>query len=67
LITNIFFSPIAEGEDERSGRWKGTNKTECGIHNHRSKYAEYLLQEEQKQKEEAIADALRKVESQRAI
>nr|ALY06365.1 phosphoadenosyl phosphosulfate reductase [Tuber borchii] len=60
-------SPIAEGEDERSGRWKGTNKTECGIHNRRSKYAEYLLQEEQKKKEEAIADALRKVESQRAI
>ncbi|PUU82745.1 hypothetical protein B9Z19DRAFT_1099051 [Tuber borchii] len=59
--------PIAEGEDERSGRWKGTNKTECGIHNRRSKYAEYLLQEEQKKKEEAIADALRKVESQRAI
>ena len=23
---------IAEGEDERSGRWRGANKTECGIH-----------------------------------
>ncbi|RPA94341.1 Phosphoadenosine phosphosulfate reductase CysH-type [Choiromyces venosus 120613-1] len=60
-------SPIAEGEDERSGRWKGTTKTECGIHNHRSKYAEYLLQQEQKKKEEALADALRKVELRRNI
>lgn len=24
--------PVAEGEDERSGRWKGKAKTECGIH-----------------------------------
>lgn len=24
--------PIADGEDERSGRWKGKVKTECGIH-----------------------------------
>jgi phosphoadenosine phosphosulfate reductase len=23
---------IREGEDERSGRWRGTGKTECGIH-----------------------------------
>jgi phosphoadenosine phosphosulfate reductase len=23
---------IADGEDERSGRWRGTDKTECGIH-----------------------------------
>lgn len=23
---------IAEGEDERAGRWRGTGKTECGIH-----------------------------------
>jgi phosphoadenosine phosphosulfate reductase len=23
---------IADGEDERSGRWRGANKTECGIH-----------------------------------
>jgi phosphoadenosine phosphosulfate reductase len=58
-------SPIAEGEDERSGRWKGTNKTECGIHNHRSKYADYLLQQEQKKKGEALTDALREVELQR--
>lgn len=24
--------PVAEGEDERAGRWAGTNKIECGIH-----------------------------------
>lgn len=23
---------VAEGEDERAGRWRGTGKTECGIH-----------------------------------
>jgi phosphoadenosine phosphosulfate reductase len=23
---------VSEGEDERSGRWRGTGKTECGIH-----------------------------------
>jgi phosphoadenosine phosphosulfate reductase len=23
---------VAEGEDPRSGRWKGTSKTECGLH-----------------------------------
>jgi phosphoadenosine phosphosulfate reductase len=25
-------TPVGEGEDERSGRWRGTGKTECGIH-----------------------------------
>lgn len=34
-------TPVAEGEDERSGRWKDKAKTECGIHE-TSKYAEYL-------------------------
>ena len=24
--------PVAEGEDERAGRWAGTGKTECGLH-----------------------------------
>lgn len=24
--------PVADGEDERAGRWAGTDKTECGIH-----------------------------------
>lgn len=34
--------PVAAGESERSGRWKGTEKTECGIHNPKSKYAQFL-------------------------
>lgn len=25
-------TPVAEGEDERAGRWRGTGKDECGIH-----------------------------------
>lgn len=25
-------TPVAEGEDERAGRWRGIGKTECGIH-----------------------------------
>lgn len=44
--------PVAAGEDERSGRWKGTTKTECGIHNKQSKYALFLLDMERKQREE---------------
>ena len=24
--------PVAEGDDPRSGRWAGSNKTECGLH-----------------------------------
>lgn len=41
-------SPVGEGEDERAGRWKGQNKTECGIHNKKSRYAQFLQQEGQK-------------------
>lgn len=33
--------PVEEGEDERSGRWKGKAKTECGIHQ-TSRFAKYL-------------------------
>eukprot|EP00118_Oscarella_pearsei_P024503 m.306198 g.306198 ORF g.306198 m.306198 type:complete len:245 (+) comp41037_c0_seq1:165-899(+) len=25
-------TPVKEGEDERAGRWRGSSKTECGIH-----------------------------------
>jgi phosphoadenosine phosphosulfate reductase len=25
-------SPVAEGDDPRSGRWAGSTKTECGLH-----------------------------------
>lgn len=35
--------PVADGEDERSGRWKGQAKTECGIHE-TSKFAQFLEQ-----------------------
>ena len=38
--------PIQEDEDERAGRWRGQTKTECGIHNPRSKYAQFLRQQE---------------------
>ncbi|RDW86184.1 phosphoadenylyl-sulfate reductase (thioredoxin) [Aspergillus mulundensis] len=51
-------SPVKEGEDERSGRWKGQAKTECGIHNPRSKYAQYLMDMERKRQEEALSQAL---------
>lgn len=33
--------PVAEGEDERAGRWKGRSKTECGLHTN-SKYFQHL-------------------------
>jgi phosphoadenosine phosphosulfate reductase len=36
--------PVADGEDERAGRWKGQQKTECGIHNKQSRYAQMLEQ-----------------------
>lgn len=41
-------SPVAAGEDERAGRWKGQQKTECGIHNKQSRYAQFLLQQQLK-------------------
>ncbi|KAJ5624557.1 hypothetical protein N7510_000866 [Penicillium lagena] len=50
--------PVSETEDERSGRWKGKQKSECGIHNPRSKYAMYLMEMERKRQEEALTQAL---------
>ena len=50
--------PTKEGEDERAGRWKGQQKTECGIHNPRSKFAAYLREQERKQQDEALRQAL---------
>lgn len=49
--------PVAAGEDERAGRWKGQNKTECGIHNKRSKYAQYLMELERKKEAEELASS----------
>lgn len=54
-MTNFWYSPIKEGEDERAGRWKGQAKTECGIHNPRSKYAQFLARKKQ---EQALSDAM---------
>lgn len=50
--------PVREDEDERSGRWKGQAKTECGIHNPRSKYFQYLMEMERQRQEEALSQAL---------
>ncbi|AAS52426.1 AEL259Wp [Eremothecium gossypii ATCC 10895] len=36
--------PVVDGAGERSGRWKGKAKTECGLHT-ASKYARYLLEQ----------------------
>ena len=57
--------PVQEGEDERAGRWKGQEKTECGIHNPRSKYAQFLKEQEKKRELEALEQALQKVSTQR--
>ncbi|KAI1851899.1 hypothetical protein JX266_002752 [Neoarthrinium moseri] len=62
-------SPVGEGEDERAGRWKGQAKTECGIHNKKSRYAMFLEEQQRKEKaeqdrqeQEKLAAALEKVE-----
>ena len=54
--------PVKEGEDERAGRWKGQAKTECGIHNKRSKYAQFLYEAEQKRLQEELAAKLGEME-----
>jgi phosphoadenosine phosphosulfate reductase len=53
--------PVGEGEDERAGRWKGQEKTECGIHNKKSRYAQYLEEMEAKEKQGKLSAALEKV------
>lgn len=57
-------SPVAAGEDERAGRWKGQEKTECGIHNKKSRYAEFLMK---KQKEAEMAQAFEENQSRKAV
>ena len=54
--------PVKEGEDERAGRWKGQQKTECGIHNPRSKYAQFLREQELKKQGETLCHALSNVQ-----
>ncbi|KAJ4323386.1 3'-phosphoadenylsulfate reductase [Neodidymelliopsis sp. IMI 364377] len=53
--------PVAAGEDERAGRWKGRNKTECGIHNPKSKYAQFLMEQELKAQQDALSGALQQL------
>lgn len=60
-------SPVAEGEDERAGRWKGQSKTECGIHNSKSRYAQYLAETAAREKGEQLAAALTQVEQERRV
>lgn len=43
--------PVAAGEDERAGRWKGKQKTECGIHNPKSRYAQFLMEQAARERE----------------
>ncbi|KAK3658424.1 3'-phosphoadenylsulfate reductase [Elasticomyces elasticus] len=49
--------PVTDSEDERAGRWKGRNKTECGIHNKKSRYAMFLQEQEEKRQQE-LSDAI---------
>ena len=48
--------PTRPGEGERSGRWSGSAKTECGIHNSKSRYAEFLRQQERTKEQDAVAN-----------
>jgi phosphoadenosine phosphosulfate reductase len=61
-------SPVGEGEDERAGRWKGRSKTECGIHNKMSAYAQYLEEAARKEEEDkqqaSASSAVHAVEEQ---
>jgi len=50
--------PVKEGDDERAGRWQGQQKTECGIHNPRSKFAQFLQEQEMKKQQSALHQAL---------
>ena len=47
-------APVKEGEDERAGRWKETQKTECGLHeNYFAMRVKAKLEAVQRAKEEA--------------
>lgn len=54
--------PVSADGDERSGRWSGTAKTECGIHNKRSRYAQYLMDMEKKKQEGTLSQAFEQVQ-----
>ena len=59
--------PVKEGEDERAGRWQGQQKTECGIHNPRSKFAQFLKEQELKKQQEALRQALDSVDDSESV
>ncbi|KAL9125289.1 MAG: hypothetical protein Q9217_005485 [Psora testacea] len=50
--------PVKVGESERAGRWQGQEKTECGIHNPRSKFAQFLREQELKKQQQVLEQAL---------
>ena len=54
-------APVTQGEDERSGRWKGRSKTECGIHSGRSRYAQFVMEREAQDRDSELSVALRNV------
>lgn len=60
-------SPVAATEDERAGRWKGQAKTECGIHNKKSRYAQYLQEMQRKAEEGQLTAALERVKREQNI
>ncbi|KAK1814428.1 3'-phosphoadenylsulfate reductase [Friedmanniomyces endolithicus] len=57
LLDQGYRSPVTDSEDERAGRWKGRQKTECGIHNKKSRYAIFLQEQEEKRQQE-LSDAI---------
>ncbi|KAI9718013.1 MAG: hypothetical protein M1828_007003 [Chrysothrix sp. TS-e1954] len=45
-------APVSGDESERAGRWKGREKTECGIHNPKSRYAQILMEQARREEQE---------------
>ena len=48
-------APVSGNESERAGRWKGREKTECGIHNPKSRYAQILMEQARREQQEQQA------------
>ncbi|KAJ1725018.1 3'-phosphoadenylsulfate reductase [Coemansia erecta] len=48
--------PVKEGADERSGRWQGSEKTECGLHkDYFAMRAAFAARKKKEQQESAVA------------
>ncbi|KAJ2610462.1 3'-phosphoadenylsulfate reductase [Coemansia sp. RSA 1365] len=48
--------PVKEGEDERAGRWAGSEKTECGLHkDYFAMRAAFMARKERQQSQTAVA------------